>query len=627
MREHWTEKDWRQFYEHRRKNSEVWQLIHLLGSMKLAMVLLFTIPLACAIATIYESKFNAQVAQAYIYKAPWFIFWLAVLCINLFAVTLTRWPWRRKHTGFIVTHFGIIILLIGGAIGQKKGLEASVTLHKKKGPTRQLVVNRTILQVEGGDGSSHKILFPVETQRPTEASPRKLSIPASNLKLIVDGYSEGLAERNEVVESPLPGTGPGVALEFSSGMMAQSVPVSLVARVPENSTYDFFGRAQVQFLETLPDRSAAKPPEGVIRESQMVFEKFAPVVTTRETPENPKPSGYQIALVLDRNEGSAEPHLIIQTPKGHREVFEVHKVIGRPLTLHDDNTRIVVKDYWPDFELKDGQAMTKSDQPNNPAVLVTLDNDGTDAKPLLELAPTADGSLVYQMSRGGFVVMRGSAGVGESFSVGWADWTAKVDKLIANALLRTVLEPAENGGEGMVPGVHARLFDPASGRSGQAQWIPSGRGVVLRLDERTSFVGFGLEVLNLPFTLELLSFEVPRYPGTTKPSDFRSTVRFTDSATGETVERLIHMNHPASFPTGFWRVALGRSFKFSQANWNPEDLDETTLQVLYDPGWPAKWIGSTALCLGIAIMFYVKPASGSSKKRRHPVRRKAATTR
>ena len=91
-----TEKERREHIENRRRNSTLWQFIHLCGSLKLAVILLTSIAVACAVATIYESKFNAQVAQAYIYKAPWFIFWLGVLCINLFCVTLTRWPWQRK---------------------------------------------------------------------------------------------------------------------------------------------------------------------------------------------------------------------------------------------------------------------------------------------------------------------------------------------------------------------------------------------------------------------------------------------------------------------------------------------------------------------------------------------------
>ncbi|MFM8716588.1 MAG: hypothetical protein ACKOF3_07380, partial [Spartobacteria bacterium] len=82
--------------EARKKNSTAWRVIHWLGSLQLALILLATIAIACAAATIAESEFSTKIAQVYIYKAPWFIVWLAVLCINLFAVTLTRWPWEKS---------------------------------------------------------------------------------------------------------------------------------------------------------------------------------------------------------------------------------------------------------------------------------------------------------------------------------------------------------------------------------------------------------------------------------------------------------------------------------------------------------------------------------------------------
>ena len=75
-----------------------------------------------------------------------------------------------------------------------------------------------------------------------------------------------------------------------------------------------------------------------------------------------------------------------------------------------------------------------------------------------------------------------------------------------------------------------------------------------------------------------------------------------------------HMNSPAMFPGDFWRSLLGWNYKFSQANWNPQNLNETTLQVLYDPGWPLKWIGSLGICLGIALMFYFMPKRSASER-------------
>jgi hypothetical protein len=100
---------------------------------------------------------------------------------------------------------------------------------------------------------------------------------------------------------------------------------------------------------------------------------------------------------------------------------------------------------------------------------------------------------------------------------------------------------------------------------------------------------------------------VPRDEGSDTPTDFISTVRFEDPSNGVVVHDKAHMNTPAMFPGSLWRSLLGWNYKFSQANWDPENLNQTTLQVLYDPGWPFKWVGSIGICCGIALMFYFMP--------------------
>jgi hypothetical protein len=129
----------------------------------------------------------------------------------------------------------------------------------------------------------------------------------------------------------------------------------------------------------------------------------------------------------------------------------------------------------------------------------------------------------------------------------------------------------------------------------------------LVLDEALVRVGYGLELRPIPFSIALTDFQVPRDEGTETPSDFQARVLFKDTQSGTEKSGLIHMNHPASFPGGFLANMTGLNYKFSQAEWNPRDLKETTLQVLYDPGWFFKWIGSLAICLGIATMFYIRP--------------------
>jgi hypothetical protein len=149
------------------------------------------------------------------------------------------------------------------------------------------------------------------------------------------------------------------------------------------------------------------------------------------------------------------------------------------------------------------------------------------------------------------------------------------------------------------------------GKAGEPQWIGSGDAIVLTSGAESLRFGYGLEMRPVPFTIGLKSFEVPRAEGTDTPSNFIASVEFRDSKTGATKEAVAQMNEPASWPGGAFAVTTGLNYKFSQAAWDPQDLDQTTLQVLYDPGWLFKWTGSLAICAGIFIMFYLRPPKKS----------------
>ncbi|MEP6937270.1 MAG: hypothetical protein ABI871_04295, partial [Chthoniobacterales bacterium] len=55
-----------------------------------------------------------------------------------------------------------------------------------------------------------------------------------------------------------------------------------------------------------------------------------------------------------------------------------------------------------------------------------------------------------------------------------------------------------------------------------------------------------------------------------------------------------------------WRTWTGLTYKMSQASWNPENLGQSTIQILRDPGWLLKWIGSLLVVTGIFMLFYLR---------------------
>lgn len=581
--------------EERKARSPLWRVIHWLGSLQLALVLFVTIAIACAIATVAESEFNAKIAQAYIYKAPWFILWLTVLCVNLFAVTLTRWPWEKKHTGFIITHYGIIILLIGAMIGLKTGFEGNVTLHKDKPPVRKITVNRSIIQVESpNDTALYVMPFDASTSRLSEKRPRTFEVPRTDLKIIADAFSDNLIKEETLV--PAEDRQPGVALRLVSSRMGQKMDFPFVLDPNAPQDRDLSGLATIRFQKDLPP--PARPGNT---ETQMVFGKFASVV------QGSKPTGIQVFLSADGSK------ITIAPPDSASATYLREEVMKKPIpTL---GATVTIEDYWPDFEMRDGKPATKSDQPLNPAALVRVQPasaDPAEKKPTLLVAPDTDG-IRYQLLRDGATLAAGRAKAGESFATGWADWTAQVIAFYpeANIITKMVPGPPLPKGDHGVPGFRARLVSPER-QDTEKRWVPSGEITSLTDGLNVVRIGYGLELRPVPFSIRLVNFEVPRYEGTDMPSNYIASVEFKEDGTGFTKNGTARMNHPASFPGTLFANLTGINYKFSQAEWNPRDLKETTLQVLYDPGWLLKWIGSLAICVGITIMFYGKPKTRTS---------------
>jgi len=612
-------KDRRTLIATRQKNSLVWQSIHLLGSLRLALILLATIAVACAAATFTESHFDTKVAHALIYKSPWFLAWLGLLCVNLFAVTLTRWPWEKKHLGFVITHYGIITLLIGAAIGSRCGFEGNVTLQTHGQPVQKITTNQSILEIESPLTQNLYLLpFDAALAHPSNHYPKRLPIPETSLNLIIDDWNEHLERQPSLGDNQDKSGAAAVLLRLTSQALHQEQRVALSLGENNEHVFDFFGLAKIALLPAL------KVPTKTLvsQESQLVMAHFTPVTTGT-------PSGLNIHLSTDGET------ITIVTPEEISTSYQRRKIMNQSLAV--GLFTVIVREYWPDLKLVAGKPTSASLLPNNPALRIEILsseessatspstisslNHGTDPnilpkiapashKPWLELALNSTTNQVqYQLGRALDVKQKGTLHIGEHFPLGWADWQLELLQYGLHETIAYSIVPASASNKNIErPGFHAHLHDTKTQLQGPSQWVASGEVTPLYFDDDTTVrVGYGLELRPIPFSIELLDFQIPRDEGTETPGDFRATVRFHDLKKGTSSDGLIRMNHPASFPGGLLANVTGFNYKFSQAEWNPRNLEETTLQVLYDPGWMPKWIGSLAICIGIAMMFYAKP--------------------
>src|SRR5204863_8958934 len=162
------------------------------ASIKLAVILRAVLIVGAIAGTLYESTFDAKVARAYVYGAPWFNVWLLLLASNLIVSALSRWPWKKHHVAFLLTHLGIITLLTGSLIGRTWGIEGSITPFKGEPPSNRLLVDQHQLRLRDTDGIVKGYSAEFIHRPPTPEKPWDLGLLAGGARLSMVEYAPAL---------------------------------------------------------------------------------------------------------------------------------------------------------------------------------------------------------------------------------------------------------------------------------------------------------------------------------------------------------------------------------------------------------------------------------------------------
>jgi hypothetical protein len=566
------------------------RLVKFFGSLKLAVVVLSFLAVGMAVGTFLESRESSRVAAQVVYRSWWFNGLLALLAVNIAAAALTRWPWKRKHVGFVITHTGLIILLGGCSAAFHYGTEGMLELHEGEPPANVVRVEDealTIVVPETG----------VRTKVPLRIKPNGVIRPkaiqsSKDLQLTLDAFLPNSLVLQLVEEG---GTEPNPALQFQlkSEMAGQDVTDWLLAASPERSHANI-GPAQIDFVVAHDDGELQR-------------------LTT--TPEAAK---------------KAEPELQI-TIDGKPFTVTVIRNIDKPVDLGDSGVSARIGGYWPDFRLDENhKPSTASEEPNNPAAVVVLSRGENEerqfvfASPQMEpiirttrgagigaqvqltvgsaapkrsgvmtaiLAP--NGTLHYAVAaKAGF--KSGEMKVGEPVATGWMDFQFTPVKYVAQAVVSERIEPsAVVDPEGSSPALKVTAH---TGGQEQSEWVRFGQPAALVVGGKTVHVIYGWDSMPLPFTVDLEDFVVERDEGSMNVAGWTSKIVFHDDVRGLTQRASVSMNHPAWF----------NGYKFSQASWNPNDLKYTVLQVKKDPSYVTylTWVGAVLIVSGIALMFW-----------------------
>jgi len=618
-----------------------WQqnaIFEFFASLKLAVVLLAVLIVGASVGTLYESSFDAKVARTYVYGAPWFNLWLVLLGANLTASALSRWPWKKHHSAFLITHLGIITLLIGSLIGRIFGVEGTITLFKGEPPTNRLLIDQHQLRVHDVDGVIKG--YPAEFLHhpPSPERPRNLGKLASGARLQIVDYApaiEGKLNPRPLKEGGLP----ALHFKIETAMMNQKLESWLLADDPQHGSFSM-GLANIELKRGMasssPSSSASKKEPIELEESIFAFSKAPDEQIGHVNKGGSIGAKVQLESPQNGNKGRVRVSL-----GGKETSFDVAENLGREVKIANSPFGLKIDNYWADFRIENGKPGSISDQPNNPAVLMTIHGKGvpatapetknphgtgemptTGGPPTMPASGEAaanhltlfvanDGSISYELLSRKNGKSSGKIDINKALTTGWADWQLVVDKTLPHAEQWMDFTPRKSESTASGSVATAELPDGVRVRMEQhgetlEQWVPAGWQVTVPTSPTETMVAYGWKTLPLPIGLELLDFEVKRNEGSDAPAGFKSTLR-VNSADGASVTGSCWMNRPFSYPSGWLRTWTGFTYKISQASWNPDNLQQSSVQILRDPGWLLKWTGSLLVVVGVFMMFYLQP--------------------
>ncbi len=191
-----------------------------LASLELAIFLILVLAICLATGTIYEAKYSAAVASQIVYRSVWMQCLLWLFVINIAAAAVSRIPWRRHHIGFLITHLGLIVLLVGSYFTQRFGVDGTMAIAPGESEHRVQIDEKVLNVYRAVPGANYELLLSEKMDfNPLRdfIGPKKLRAhSASPIDLSIDRYYA--KARREVAMHPVPkGKGfPAVHFQLNS---------------------------------------------------------------------------------------------------------------------------------------------------------------------------------------------------------------------------------------------------------------------------------------------------------------------------------------------------------------------------------------------------------------------------
>jgi hypothetical protein len=574
-------------------------VLRLFSSLKLAVVLLSLLGAVIGYATLLETHYGRDHAQWYVYHSTWFVALLAVLGVNVFGAALSRWPWKRHHAGFLITHAGLLVLLTGAIVTFTRGVDGQLTLVEGSSRATLTLPQHNRISMNWSD-------------RPDEAPYlfRFQSGPRS--------WSSGTTfDLGEV-----------------DGVSARILHFYREATVKEEWAADSSGLGG-----PLLRVKVEAPQAGSMVEPLLVDQGFGDEVAV-----GPLRLQLQAEASAAMLEDFLKPLPMGLGPRGlllayyqnHVERIPVDAELGKRITLGNTGAEVELVDYLPNGRPESrGRFRSVDDRPLNPILELSVRVAGDEPfrqlvfarSPLLGLDPvygrvcpvkfsyhhpdvrwpagvefmaTAAGKLFYRTLADGRIGEQGEITPGKRTELA-SKLALTVSEFLPHSRQKIAFESspaAVSAKEKREPAAEVEL---TAGGVTQSVWLqrnhPDYGTRSIATPKGMLRVRFGNDEMPLGFALKLVEFRRDVNPGGVGNAAFTSVVEVINEGK-ETARHEISMNQPLTHN--------GLTFYQSGFDDSGRELKRATFSVAYDPGRLLKYAGSLMICLGIAIMFYMR---------------------
>lgn len=539
------------------------RFIRFLGSVQLAVPVMILIAAAMAWGTYLESSQNASAAKASVYGAWWFGALMALVCVSLIFAVVNRYPWKRKHVGFITVHAGLVLLIIGSFWSVVGRIEGHLTLEEGASGD-QIETDREFLELaEFRTGTSTVV---GSAAAPMGAASLTLgSMPVEvierwdncqELHYVADDAPQTL-RAIELSGNPTASEGDWVAEETKAG--GAPTLSGMIIRV-------------------LPDGASWTPPVAPVRSST----GFIFLVGDREFPVGEPDSevipGWKLVTVQRFTNALVSAGRISEGAADKNPAIEV--------TISDGKGNV---ERHTSFEAFPDMVLTKAIEGEaRSGARLTTNASRAQTETFVVFGSIAATKYGYIGKDGGGKLLDAPASLPHIFEIGSHRIRVMKQFSHARAASRFVKAPfATDRRPALVIKVPGRSEPVVLAWKALETIGGSGSNQLLR---------FGPQMVRLPFSVRLADFRKTDYPGTEMAMAYESDVVVSRAGEPDQPYR-IHMNTP--FAHAPWKVY--------QSGFVGEKI--SVFSVMRDPGLPLTYLGSVVLCVGIFVTFFSRSLS------------------